>query len=203
MLAPIPSSRAMTVLTSPPRQAVVSNKTLGRSGRCRCLTRKDRFLRFILPLLLLALTAAPSLARADDGPSYGPELQGFDYPWPVAAVPLRLAGRGAGHGLHGRRRPKTPNGRTAVLLHGKNFCAATWQATIGVLAAAGYRVIAPDQIGFCKSSKPEHYQFSFQQLAGEHPCAAAIARRQAGDRHRPFDRRHARDPLRADVSGRG
>jgi len=26
-------------------------------------------------------------------------------------------------------------------------------------------VIAPDQIGFCKSSKPAHYQFSFQQLA--------------------------------------
>ena len=26
-------------------------------------------------------------------------------------------------------------------------------------------MIAPDQIGFCKSSKPEHYQYSFQQLA--------------------------------------
>ena len=33
------------------------------------------------------------------------------------------------------------------------------------LSEAGYRVIAPDQIGFCKSSKPEHYQYSFQQLA--------------------------------------
>jgi pimeloyl-ACP methyl ester carboxylesterase len=31
---------------------------------------------------------------------------------------------------------------------------------------AGYRVIALDQIGFCKSSKPEGYQFTFQQLAG-------------------------------------
>jgi len=27
------------------------------------------------------------------------------------------------------------------------------------------RVIAPDQIGFCKSTKPERYQYSFQQLA--------------------------------------
>ena len=27
-------------------------------------------------------------------------------------------------------------------------------------------MIAPDQIGFCKSSKPKHYQFTFQQLAG-------------------------------------
>jgi pimeloyl-ACP methyl ester carboxylesterase len=52
-----------------------------------------------------------------------------------------------------------------VLLHGKNFCAATWEGTIERLSAAGYRVIAPDQIGFCKSSKPAAYQFTFQQLA--------------------------------------
>jgi pimeloyl-ACP methyl ester carboxylesterase len=62
-------------------------------------------------------------------------------------------------------KPEHANGRTAVLLHGKNFCAATWDATIHRLSDAGYRVIAPDQIGFCKSSKPEHYQYSFQQLA--------------------------------------
>jgi pimeloyl-ACP methyl ester carboxylesterase len=29
----------------------------------------------------------------------------------------------------------------------------------------GYRVVAPDQIGFCKSTKPDRYQYSFQQLA--------------------------------------
>lgn len=62
-------------------------------------------------------------------------------------------------------RPSKPNGRTAVLLHGKNFCSATWQATVAMLCEAEYRIIAPDQIGFCKSSKPAHYQFSFQQLA--------------------------------------
>lgn len=58
-----------------------------------------------------------------------------------------------------------PNGHTAVLLHGKNFCAATWEQTIAALSTAGYRVIAPDQVGFCKSSKPAAYQFSFAQLA--------------------------------------
>src|SRR6201991_4253341 len=61
--------------------------------------------------------------------------------------------------------PAHANGRTAVLLHGKNFCGATWVETIHRLSDAGYRVIAPDQIGFCKSSKPERYQFSFDQLA--------------------------------------
>jgi pimeloyl-ACP methyl ester carboxylesterase len=57
------------------------------------------------------------------------------------------------------------NNKTAVLLHGRNFCGPTWSATAKLLAAAGYRVILPDQVGFCKSSKPKVYQFSLQQLA--------------------------------------
>ena len=62
-------------------------------------------------------------------------------------------------------RPATPNGHVVVMLHGKNFCAATWEGSIKTLSAAGYRVIAPDQIGWCKSTKPEHYQYTFEQLA--------------------------------------
>jgi pimeloyl-ACP methyl ester carboxylesterase len=62
-------------------------------------------------------------------------------------------------------KPQSPNGKTVVLLHGRNFCAATWEKTIAVLAKAGFRVVAPDQIGFCKSTKPLGYQFSIQQLA--------------------------------------
>lgn len=57
------------------------------------------------------------------------------------------------------------NGRTIVLLHGKNFCSVTWEGTARALARAGYRVIAPDQIGFCKSSKPAGYQYSFAAMA--------------------------------------
>ncbi|CZT12687.1 related to hydrolase [Rhynchosporium agropyri] len=52
-----------------------------------------------------------------------------------------------------------------VLLHGKNFCGATWDVTIKVLVRAGYRVIVPDQIGFCKSTKPSEYQFTLFALA--------------------------------------
>jgi pimeloyl-ACP methyl ester carboxylesterase len=72
-------------------------------------------------------------------------------------------------------KPPTPNGRVAILLHGKNFCAASWESSIAALKGAGYRVIAPDQIGFCKSSKPEHYQYSFQQLAANtHALLASL-----------------------------
>lgn len=59
----------------------------------------------------------------------------------------------------------TANGRTLVLLHGKNFCSVTWEETARALAARGYRVIAPDQVGFCKSAKPAGYQYSFAAMA--------------------------------------
>ncbi len=121
---------------------------------------------FIVRLLLLGLALlAGGPSMADDTPSYGPELQGFDYPFPVRHYRFDSQGNALDMAYMDVP-PGHPNGQTAVLLHGKNFCAATWQSTIAVLASAGYRVIAPDQIGFCKSSKPEHYQFSFQQLAG-------------------------------------
>lgn len=54
---------------------------------------------------------------------------------------------------------------TVMLLHGKNFNGSYWGETIKNLLLKGYNVFVPDQIGFGKSSKPEHYQYTFQQLA--------------------------------------
>jgi len=51
-----------------------------------------------------------------------------------------------------------------LLLHGKNFSGFYWEPTIEFLAQQGYRVIAPDQLGFGASSRPDiHY--SFHQMA--------------------------------------
>jgi pimeloyl-ACP methyl ester carboxylesterase len=118
-------------------------------------------------VLAAALAQARTIASAtqDQTPVYGPELQGFDYPFPVSRFRFQSQGQDL-EMAYMDVRPQSPNGKTAALLPGKNFCAATWVATIKKLAASGYRVIAPDQIGFCKSSKPTSYQFSFQQLAG-------------------------------------
>ncbi|KAJ5766762.1 uncharacterized protein N7511_004378 [Penicillium nucicola] len=55
--------------------------------------------------------------------------------------------------------------KTAVLLHGGNFCGVTWADTARHMAAAGYRVILPDDIGFCKSSKPQGYSYNVHQQA--------------------------------------
>jgi pimeloyl-ACP methyl ester carboxylesterase len=119
-------------------------------------------------LAVAAMHAVPAAAQdakpPSPAPAYGPELEGFDYPYPVKQY--RFTSQGAAlHMAYMDVRPATPNGRTAVLMHGKNFCGATWEATIRTLADAGYRVVVPDQVGFCKSSKPAHYQYSFQQLA--------------------------------------
>lgn len=62
-------------------------------------------------------------------------------------------------------KPQKPNGKTIMLLHGKNFNGAYWERTAKDLSAKGFRVVIPDQIGFGKSSKPHAYQFSFSQLA--------------------------------------
>jgi len=56
------------------------------------------------------------------------------------------------------------NGKTVLLFHGKNFSGFYWEPTIEFLAQQGFRVIAPDQLGFGASSRPDiHY--SFHQMA--------------------------------------
>lgn len=92
-------------------------------------------------------------------------LSDFPYPHPVKEYAFTSQGQKLAMAYMDVAPTAPANGRTAVLLHGKNFCGATWEATITPLAAAGYRVVVPDQIGFCKSIKPVTYQMSFHQLA--------------------------------------
>ncbi len=139
-------------------------------------------LRSISIVLAAAVALAAGAARAataESGPAYGPRLEGFDYPAPVKLFKFESQGN-ALEMAYLDVPPAQPNGQVAVLLHGKNFCAATWEGTIQALTGAGYRVIAPDQIGFCKSSKPRAYQYSFQQLAGNtHALLASLGIQQA------------------------
>ncbi|MFA5901803.1 MAG: alpha/beta hydrolase, partial [Hyphomicrobium sp.] len=107
---------------------------------------------------LVCLVASPGSARSD------PYLADFRYPYAVARYDFRSQSQELWMSYMDVA-PEHPNGRTAVLLHGKNFCGATWESAISALTAAGYRVIAPDQIGFCRSAKPRAYQYSLHQLA--------------------------------------
>lgn len=118
---------------------------------------------FLASALTLALACTP--AKAAEIPVYGPQLQGFDYPYPLQHFNFNSQGESLQMGYLDVQPQGQKNGQTVVLLHGKNFCAATWGDTIKALASKGYRVVAPDQIGFCSSTKPGHYQYTFQQLA--------------------------------------
>ncbi len=126
----------------------------------------------------VALIASLSLpAFASD--TYGARLEGFAYPYPPKTFALDSQ-RQRLEMAYLDIAPKGATKGTVVLLHGKNFCAATWQESIAPLLAAGYRVVAPDQIGFCRSSKPAGYQYSFGQLAANtHALLEHLGVRQA------------------------
>lgn len=110
--------------------------------------------RLALGLLCAAvLVASPSFA-ADPQPKepYGINLEGFPYPYPVQLFPVVNDGEQL-QMAYMDVAPTQPNGRTALLLHGRNFPSSYWAPVIKTLTEAGYRVVVPDQIGFGKSSK--------------------------------------------------
>ncbi|MFI7857548.1 alpha/beta fold hydrolase [Pseudomonas promysalinigenes] len=114
--------------------------------------------------LTLACLVSVSAIAAETH-TYGKQLEGFSYPHPLKHFDFQSQGQQLQMGYMDVPARGQANGRSVVLMHGKNFCAATWETTIEALSQAGYRVIAPDQIGFCTSTKPANYQYSFQQLA--------------------------------------
>ena len=123
--------------------------------------------KMMAAVAVLALAAAPGSAIAADAvvvPELGANLERFTYPWPVQTMTFDVVGQPATMAFMDIAPPR-PNGRSVVLLHGKNFCGATWESSARALSNAGYRVLIPDQIGFCKSAKPRSAQYSFEMLA--------------------------------------
>lgn len=94
-----------------------------------------------------------------------PTIWTWPYPWPIHYHDFISQQQYLGQAYMDVPPNGTSINETIMLLHGANFCGVTWEATARVLSSAGYRVIIPDQIGFCKSSKPINYQFSLHQLA--------------------------------------
>lgn len=115
-------------------------------------------------LALMMASAASAEQEPVSGP-YGERLEGFSYPFELRSFAFESQGQSVEMAYMDVAPQGQANGQSVVLLHGKNFCGATWEETIRVLSGKGYRVIVPDQIGFCKSSKPDRYQYSLPQLA--------------------------------------
>jgi pimeloyl-ACP methyl ester carboxylesterase len=111
-------------------------------------------------VLVFSLLTPPTPARAQEVQPLSITMEGYDYPYPVTYLPLTIEGQDLRMAYMDVAPEEPGNGRTVVLLHGKNFFGAYWRDTISALTHDGYRVIVPDQIGFGKSSKPNiHYSF--------------------------------------------
>lgn len=126
-----------------------------------------RFLTLICAAIAgLPAAVATEPGTIDDGP-FPEELNGsnFTYPWPVKLYRFASQNQHLEMAFMDVAPTCEPSGKVVLALHGKNFCGSTWEATARELAATGYRVILADQVGFCKSTKPEAYQFSLQQLS--------------------------------------
>src|SRR6201996_9813764 len=103
-------------------------------------------------LLFLPFISAHAAEPAPREP-YGIGLEGFAYPYPISMLPLVNDGEQV-RMAYMDAAPAQPNGRTVVLLHGRNFPSSYWAPVIKTLTHAGFRVVVPDQIGFGKSTKP-------------------------------------------------
>jgi len=86
-----------------------------------------------------------------------------NYPAPSKSLELTIEGRTVQMSYMDIA-PASPIGKTILLLHGKNFNGYYWKNLIPFLTKAGYRIIAPDQVGWGKSDHP-NIHYSFHMLA--------------------------------------
>ncbi|EIJ37596.1 putative hydrolase or acyltransferase of alpha/beta superfamily [Galbibacter orientalis DSM 19592] len=118
----------------------------------------------LLSILTFLITFQFTIAQSDSLQWLDIELSNYQYPYAVSILELKIQEQDLKMAYMDIT-PKNYNGKNIVLFHGKNFNGAYWKTTIEALSKEGFRVIVPDQIGFGKSSKPEHFQYTFQQLA--------------------------------------
>src|SRR3954454_6134008 len=121
-------------------------------------------MRFIQLLSLLFLGLVPALAQSPPEP-LGIALEGYAYPFPVRFLPLTVERHPVRLAYMDVAPTAAANGRAVLLMHGRNFPASYWEPTIRALIGAGYRVIAPDQVNFGKSSKLDDVPVSFDAMA--------------------------------------
>ena len=120
-------------------------------------------------ILLSALACSGAVSASNQEPGaysvpLGIAMESWPYPYPVKYLPIEIEGQPARMAYMDIAPSAQPNGRTVLLLHGKNFYGSYWEGPIKALTSAGYRVVVPDQVGFGKSSKPD-IAYSFDLLA--------------------------------------
>ncbi|CAM0125302.1 hypothetical protein SMG44B_70067 [Stenotrophomonas maltophilia] len=122
----------------------------------------------VIATALLACLPLSALAA----PSYGPRLEGFDYGYPVKTFALESQRQPLEMAYLDIAPKKAPIG-VVVLLHGKNFCAATWKESIkppGCRRLPGDR---PGPGGFLQIQQARALPVQLRAAGRQHPCVAA------------------------------
>src|SRR6266576_5433974 len=96
----------------------------------------QRIFFHLISAVLIALPLIPAhAAEPATREPYGIGLEGFAYPYPVSMLPLNNDGEQV-RMAYMDVAPAQPNGRTAVLLHGRNFPSSYWAPVIKTLRDA-------------------------------------------------------------------
>lgn len=121
---------------------------------------------FVLFTLLLVSCAhdGKRVSGNSSGASFDAELSGFEYPYPVKFFTTMVQDESVNIAFMDESKTASPV-KTVVLFHGKNFSGFYFSKIMNDLLDLNYRVIAIDQIGFGKSTKPKNIQYTFQILA--------------------------------------
>lgn len=114
---------------------------------------------FFMKYLVLSLFCAFLLIQF----SFSQTPTDVKYPFEVKYLPLTIEKQNVKMAFMDIA-PKTPNGESVILFHGKNFNGFYWKDVIPMLTKKGFRVVVPDQIGWGKSDRP-NIHYSFHQLA--------------------------------------
>jgi pimeloyl-ACP methyl ester carboxylesterase len=116
---------------------------------------------FITALAIFVLVLPASGIAQQNAPELAPDVkpgsitsEDVAYPYPTSYLPLTLYGQDVRMAYMDVAPMGQPNGHTVVLLHGHNFAGFYFGGPIDALRKEGFRVIAPDQIGYGRSSKP-------------------------------------------------
>jgi len=119
----------------------------------------------LLAVSFVSLAALPAIAQRNASNASLPKAptdikpgsityEDVPYPYPVSYLPLTLYGQDVRMAYMDVPPAGQPNGRTVILFHGALFAGFYFGGPIDALRKEGFRVIAPDQIGWGRSSKP-------------------------------------------------
>lgn len=122
-----------------------------------------KIFRFI-PFLISIMTFFHYMSAQNNIQLLDLQLANYDYGYPSTTLVIESQNQKL-EMSYMYVKPQSFNGKTIMLLHGKNFNGAYWKTTIDALTKKGFAVLVPDQIGFGKSTKPLNFQYTFQELA--------------------------------------